>query len=285
MTGEEPVPGGRSNRLLLAFDAEGAPPVVTAVPDDGLGARAAGFYPDYRTDPPEDADPGLTLSRDGDAFRVEGAGAPRRAASEGEALALWEIGLTNLLAGRIDGALRLHAGAVAGGRGALLLSGPPETGKSTLTAALARRGHPVFGDDIVLLRRESGFLQPFKRLLKLTEPGLGRLGLPSGAGPAGELWPHHSLFHPADLGAGWADPLPVTGVVFPRRREGPTVERSLVGGGDAVRRLLDQTLYADAAVTRRDFMALTAAVTDARFHELAMGDLSAAGDTVERLLE
>lgn len=285
MTGEGAAGGGGSERRLLAFDAEGAPPVVTAVPDDELGARAAGFYPDYRIDPPANADPALILLRDRDAFRVGGNGGTRRAASESEALALWEIGLTNLLAGRIDGALRLHAGAVAGARGALLLSGPPEVGKSTLTAALARRGHPVFGDDIVLLHRESGHLRPFKRLLKLTGPGLDRLGLPSGAGPAGELWPDRSLFHPADLGAGWADPLPVTGVVFPRRRAGPAVERSPVGGGDAVRRLLDQTLYASAAVSRRDFTALAAAVADARFHDLAMGDLSAAGDVVETLLE
>ena len=45
--------------------------------------------------------------------------------------------------------LLLHAGAVSLGGGAVAFCGPSGEGKSTLTGALLRRGHPLVADDIV----------------------------------------------------------------------------------------------------------------------------------------
>src|SRR6185436_17962029 len=47
------------------------------------------------------------------------------------------------------GLLPLHASALLLGAGAIALLGPSRAGKSTLAAALARRGHPVLADDVV----------------------------------------------------------------------------------------------------------------------------------------
>lgn len=47
------------------------------------------------------------------------------------------------------GLLSLHAGAVAGKRGAVLIAGNSGAGKSTLLATLAARGHRVLADDVV----------------------------------------------------------------------------------------------------------------------------------------
>lgn len=56
-----------------------------------------------------------------------------------------------LEAAKRAGMFPLHAGAVAGSCGGLLLAGPSGAGKSTLAFALARAGLAFFADDIVFL--------------------------------------------------------------------------------------------------------------------------------------
>ncbi|MEX2527578.1 MAG: hypothetical protein WEA09_08060 [Gemmatimonadota bacterium] len=114
--------------------------------------------------------------------------------------------------------LPLHGGGAAGSSGAVLLSGPGESGKSTLTASLALAGYPVFGDDVILVDGSSGYIQPFPRLLKLTEPARSSLGIPEK-----DRWARRfplvdaTLIHPRGLGSGWSPPAPLTAVIFPHR--------------------------------------------------------------------
>lgn len=70
---------------------------------------------------------------------------------------------------RLKGEVVLHAGAVVVAGGIVALAGPSHSGKSTLAAAFAHLGYPVFSDDVVALRAHEG--------LFLAQPGYPRLKL------------------------------------------------------------------------------------------------------------
>lgn len=68
----------------------------------------------------------------------------------------------------------LHASAVAGPRGAIVLVGPSGSGKSTLAALLAMEGFPLLADDGV--RIQSALVHPTGSRLRLREGVLPLLG-------------------------------------------------------------------------------------------------------------
>jgi hypothetical protein len=90
--------------------------------------------------------------------------------------ALMGLGLGTLCYQR--GFIPLHASAVAIGGRAVALAGRHGTGKSTLAAKLADRGHLVLSDDIApfLERREWTVLLPSSRHLRLRGDALRPLG-------------------------------------------------------------------------------------------------------------
>jgi hypothetical protein len=75
------------------------------------------------------------------------------------------------------GHICLHASAVAMRRGAILFVAPSGTGKSTLAAALAARGHRVVTDDIAAVHRtaDGWGVAPGPMRLKLWPDSLGKL--------------------------------------------------------------------------------------------------------------
>jgi hypothetical protein len=77
------------------------------------------------------------------------------------------------------GALVLHAGAVVGRGGAVLVAGRSGSGKSTLLAALARRGFRLLTDDVAVVRHDADdrlVVHPGPRYLKLWEDAMERMG-------------------------------------------------------------------------------------------------------------
>lgn len=92
---------------------------------------------------------------------------------------------------RLQGHVPLHASAVAVGKHAIGLMGPPAAGKSTVAAALATRGHSVLSDDLLVLGERPGSYW--------VQPGYPRVN----------LWPDSvsALFGAADhlplITAGW----------------------------------------------------------------------------------
>ncbi len=254
----DPSPGrtpARAERIAYAFRSVRIEAEIRAT---ALAPAVRAIFPDYRV-PPGEAPPDLLLDAPGRGEGGEGGTAA-------DAFAAFELVLAErFLQGA--GALRLHAGAVSGPEGAVLVSGPGGSGKSTLTAGLALRGWPVFGDDVVLLD-DTGEVAPFKRLLKVVDPAPSILGLPPPASPLRAVLPGVGLYHPAELGSTWADPAPVTAVVFPRRARVP-VEASLVpvSGARAIQALLYQTLLVPAPGSR-EFELLAGALEGARFFEL-----------------
>lgn len=77
------------------------------------------------------------------------------------------LGPVGITFGRWLGRETFHAGAFLAGGGAWAVVGPREAGKSSLLAALARRGIPVFCDDLVVIDGRDAFAGP--RMLDLRE--------------------------------------------------------------------------------------------------------------------
>ncbi|PYT99109.1 MAG: hypothetical protein DMG38_13095 [Acidobacteria bacterium] len=63
--------------------------------------------------------------------------------------------------------LFFHAATVAIGGEGVLIAGEKAAGKSTLSMALASRGHDFFGDEIAAVRTETFELAPFRRAVSL----------------------------------------------------------------------------------------------------------------------
>jgi hypothetical protein len=104
--------------------------------------------------------------------RVELRRTSGRATFHGEPLAADDLlhpylGPVGIAFGRWLGRETFHAGAFLSAGGAWAVVGPREAGKSSLLAALARRGVPVFCDDLVVIDGLDAFAGP--RMLDLRE--------------------------------------------------------------------------------------------------------------------
>lgn len=64
----------------------------------------------------------------------------------------------------------LHAGVVARGGRAIVLSGPPGVGKTTLVMALMKKGFSLFSDDVCPIHRKTRAVHPFPRSLWVRSP-------------------------------------------------------------------------------------------------------------------
>lgn len=162
---------------------------------------------------------------------------------------------------RLRGVTALHASAVAIDGAAVALVGPAGAGKSTTAAALAARGHPLVGDDVLGLRVEADGIavQPAYPRLRLWPDAAAAL-----YGPGVELppltpnWDKRGLrldhaFHP--------DPLPLAAVYLLCDREaGPDAPRlEPMRPADAVLALVPSTYvgwFPDRAAQARELEAL-----------------------------
>lgn len=261
----------------VAF-ATPAGPVVVSVGVPAAEEVAASLFPDDRTAPPP-GPPWLTLDSDGDGFVLEAPGQSWRSPELAPLLVRLELALAEELVRR-SGLLGLHAGGVLLGDGACLFPGEGGTGKSSLVAALASRGCPVFGDDVVLLDPR-GRVHPFRRLMKVEEPARTLLGLPAPRGPLGRAWPDATFLRPRELGAGWAGPSPVRRVVMlgrAEREDTPVRLRPSTAG--AVLPGLTAGLVLRDRVGPGDFEVVVEALQDAECLELRYGATAEAADAL-----
>jgi HprK-related kinase A len=88
-------------------------------------------------------------------------------------LPLLEWGLNFLFAQRLNHRLLLHAGAVECAGRAIVLPAMPGSGKSTLTAALARSGFRLLSDEFGVLGLDDGRLHPLLRPIALKNASIG----------------------------------------------------------------------------------------------------------------
>jgi hypothetical protein len=125
---------------------------------------------------------------------------------------------------RSRAALFVHAGVVGWRGRAIVLPGRSMTGKSTLVAALVRRGATYYSDEFAVLA-DDGRVHPYARAPVLRDA-------PGPAAPAAADGP---IGH---------DPLPVSLVVSTAYREDATWTPEIVRGTRAVLPIIDNTLLA-----------------------------------------
>lgn len=165
----------------------------------------------------------------------------------------FELDLYEQVMARTPDAWFLHAAAVATERGAVVLAGAPEAGKSTLSLALCARGLRYMADEMVAV--DAGLaVRGVTRPIAFTNDQPAEL--PEGFGRAsyrfpGPLGVHRALLaQPPPDRLGWS-PQPVHRViVLAREPEGPAVTERL-SAGEAMGLLWEQTLRKDELALSR----------------------------------
>jgi HprK-related kinase A len=84
-----------------------------------------------------------------------------------QALPMFEWGLNYAIAAQAHQYLVVHAAAIEMNGRVAILPGAPGAGKSTLTAALVRRGWRLLSDELALIRPEDGHVVPLARPINL----------------------------------------------------------------------------------------------------------------------
>ncbi len=228
----------------VAFSLRRDHTVLVAVPED-LEAALLCLFPDDQVAVP-DLEPDLVLRPEGPRLQLHDQTGPLAdpVDGQGEGLGQVELMLAEFLISGDPDRRVLHAGGANVDGRAILLSGHGGSGKSTVTAAMAMLGLPVFGDDVVLVEPETGVVSPVRRLLKVMEGPRATLGIPRQGTPLDELWPEAIYLRPSDLGSTWAEPAAVRLVAFPTWSGDPSGEAALshLGGGAVMQKLLFQLL-------------------------------------------
>ena len=187
--------------------------------------------------------------------------------------------------------LFFHAASVGVARSGLLLVGPKGAGKTTLSLALAARGHAFLGDEIAGVRLDSFEVVPLRRSLAVrTGPraqavseALARAGAPVEIYPdVGERLRAQALGQfPGSRGVS----LPLKALVFLQGFEPtPSVER-LEPGREQIRQLtpMGATLWG-MAPARRAFDMLSM-LSRARCYRMVLGGPEESAACIERMME
>jgi hypothetical protein len=197
---------------------------------------------------------------------------------------LWRISTETIE--RASGFVVLHAGAVSWRRRGLVLPGPPDAGKTTLTAGLVRAGFRYLTDEAALVEPITGRLHPFPRPLWMDPgtldviPGL-REGLPR------FLEVPRISYHidPFDLRPGSiGSPCTIRFIVAPTYLESAATRLEPLSRAEAVV-LLARNSFNVASGGPGAIELLAQVARDARCFRLVMGDLDSAVDAVSSLVK
>lgn len=182
--------------------------------------------------------------------------------------------------------LSIHAAVVERQGHALLLPGPPGSGKSTLCATLVARGWRLLTDETALLRLSDGMAIPVVRPISLKNRSIDVLQ---------ELWPDGTFgprFADTDKGtvaharppdesiAGMYVPVPVRAVIFPTFEPGSALRASAQEKAAAFMFLASNSFNYDV-LGRPAFDCLAGVIEGARALKLHYGDGTAAAAWIE----
>lgn len=209
------------------------------------------------------------------------------APSPGRALdyLLWHINRQVLE--RTDDALLIHAGAVAGRRGAVVLPAPSGSGKSTVVAALVRSGMGYLTDEAAAIDPATSALHPYPKPLSLDQGSLQAL---ADLGPPflDAVVPEGSeKFHVAPTtvrASSLASACPPAFVITPSYVPGATGRIVPLTRAQALV-LLVQSSFNLASFGSSGFLALAELVRRSACYRLEFGDLAGACSLVLDLVE
>ena len=163
----------------------------------------ARFYPAYREHSPEPQEIGavqICLDRENDSYKLAGPSGDWYADEAGEAAALCEAELTDVLLAHASRYVYLHAAALADGDSCLVLVGDSGTGKSVLSYGLLLQGLQPLSDEVVLIDPSDGHIEPFRRSVRVHREALSPLGLGDELPEGAQLCEPYVWVHP-DLAA------------------------------------------------------------------------------------
>ena len=175
--------------------------------------------------------------------------------------------------------LALHAGAVARNGKAILLPAPPDSGKTTLSAALTRAGFSYLSDEVALIEPDTALLHPYARALWMEIPSIDLMGpdvrqaIPSDLLALGrgqyQITPNE--LRPGSVGK----PTRVRFVVAPMYRRGSKTTLEPMSRAEALVAMADQS-FNFGRFGVKALPLLERVVKGAECYRLAMGDLEAA---------
>jgi hypothetical protein len=210
--------------------------------------------------------------------------------AEGVAVA-WLLWYLNRLAAATPHFVTLHAGAVVGPHGAVVLPGAPGAGKSTTTAALVSAGFGYLSDELAALDLAGERVHPFPRPLGLHPHSVELLGarLDAGGvaarpGPEGGVLAPPSALRRAGSGPGAADACPPALVVVPRVVPGTRAPPGPLDPADALLGLVAQAPNLEV-LGAAAFRVLAGLVARCGVWVLEVDGLDAAVDAVRGLAE
>lgn len=243
----------------------------------------------FRTPAPRTA-PTYSIIRNGDTQLPFAVYRGRRSVHRGSSFAgpidyiLWDVSSSAIQ--KTSAFFALHAGAVTHGGRAILFPGPPDSGKTTLTAALTRAGCSYLSDEVALLAPDTGLVHPFPRALWMEAPSLDVIsGLRSTLHPdfRGVKRDQYHV-HPDDLRPdAIGSPSPVGFVIAPTYSKGAGTELMPMSRAEAVVMLADNSFNFER-FKARGVRALAAALADARCYRLQMSDLGSAVAAVRSVM-
>jgi hypothetical protein len=196
---------------------------------------------------------------------------------------LWKAS-TEALA-RIEDHLVIHAGAVVWRGRAVLLPAPPDSGKTTLAAALTAAGFSYLSDEAAPIDLFSGRVVPFPRPLWLEPSSVEALDRFL-ANDEGQSVRRNGTSHvaPADLRRGRiGTPARVRHIVFPRYRDGAATKLVPLSQAEGLVELGRNAFNLDTFGSR-GIDVLAGVVRGAEVHRLTLGDLGTAVEAISVLV-
>ena len=157
------------------------------------------FYPAYRersTQPREAGRALIRLERENGGYKLAGPSGDWYADEAGEAAALCEAELTDVLLAHASRYVYLHAAALADGDSCLVLVGDSGTGKSVLSYGLLLQGLQPLSDEVVLIDPSTDHIEPFRRSVRVHRQALSRLGLGDELPEGAQLCQPYVWVHP-----------------------------------------------------------------------------------------
>ena len=205
-------------------------------------------------------------------------------------LPLLEWGINHALATRLCGYLLLHAGALERSGHGLLLPAMPGSGKSTLTAALSRKGYRLLSDEFGVIRLADRQMLAMLRPIALKNESIAVLRALDPAGVIGPAFPRTRKGTVAHLAPQSTDvegihrPVRPRFIVFPQFDPSADVDLRPLLGGAAFARLVVNSFNYDA-LGPDGFDALCDVVQGSACYQLRYGNLAQAIAAVDALID
>jgi hypothetical protein len=135
--------------------------------------------------------------------------------------------------------IAIHAATIQLANSAAMLSGCSQSGKTTLSLALARRGFPVWGDDVALVDPETFDILPIPRCFHLDDPSVALLEADGLLMPGG--WPSYRFIVPSDFAALGQPPARARCLIFMRGPRGEHATIAPLSQAEMTARMLSET--------------------------------------------